>query len=341
MRTPHPLPKVLLAGAAFLAALALHPQNASGQSPASPPQQQPSSEALPLIDTEQHLGVFAIGGQMYAVIAREKSISPASDAKFATTLSELEIRDADEAAVYQESFPYDVQEGHFAQKLSASASVLAGAGGSALVIRFLEEPAAPGEGESWRVFGLVNGKLAPLGAPLPLGQGSGSAVGGVLTGVMVRGGIGVVPLASTAESLEFRAWTGNFFVHVPVRVDWAQGQWSEAEQCFELNGGSLRQKGCNLRIAANARPRRDGVIVTLRAEPADDRYNERHVSVGSGSPVEFLLARAVVNWKNSGERITCRFGDVWLRVRIGGSEGWVHSEPDFAALGLPAASPPQ
>jgi len=340
MRTPRPLPNVLLTGAAFLASLAFHPQNTYGQSPAPPPQQA-SSEVLPLIDAEQRLGVFAVSGQMYAVMAREKSISPASNAKFATTLAELEIRDANEAVVYQESFPYDVQEGHFTQKLSASASVFAGAGGSALVIRYLEEPAAAGDGESWRLFGLVNGKLAPFGAPLPLGQGSGTAVGGVLTGVMVRGGIGVVPLASTAELLEFRAWTGNFLVYVPVRVDWARGQWSEGEQCFELSGGSLRQKGCNVRIAVNAQPRGDGSIVTLRAEPVDDRYNERHVSVGSATPVEFLLARAVVNWKGSGERITCRFGDVWLRVRIGGNEGWVHSEADFAALGLPAANPPQ
>jgi hypothetical protein len=57
--------------------------------------------------------------------------------------------------------------------------------------------------------------------------------------------------------------------------------------------------------------------------------------------VEFLLARAVVNWESSGGRITCRFDDLWLRVRIGGNEGWVHSEADFAALGLPPASPPQ
>jgi hypothetical protein len=341
MRTPLSLPKLLLAGAALLGALALHPQNTAGQSPepALLPQQA-NSDAPRLIETEQSLGVFAIGEQMYAVVARKKCISGAGDAKFAATLSELQVRDADDTVVYQQSFPYDVQDGHFTQSLSASASVLAGAGGTALVIRFLEEPAAAGEGESWQLFGLVSGKLASFGAPLLLGQGGGVS-GGVLTGVMVRGGIGVMPLASTAEALEFRAWTGNVFAYVPVRVDWAQGQWSEGEQCFDLNGGSLLQKGCVSRIAADPRPRADGSTVTLYAEPAEDQYNAQQVRVGSGSPVGFLAARAVVNWKDSGGRIACSFDDVWLHVGIGASEGWVHSEANFAALGLPATSPPQ
>ena len=294
-----------------------------------------------MVETEQGLGAVAIGGQTYTVATRQASLSSADDANFATTLTALEIRDANEAVAYQEGFPYEVQEGHFAQRLSAAASVLEGAGGRALVIRFVEESAAAGGGrESWRVFGTVNGSLAPFPAPLPLGQSS-STVGGVLTGVMVRGGIGVVPLASTAELLEFRAWTGHFFVYVPVRVDWQQGQWSEAQQCFELDGGSLSQNGCNLRVVATAQPRGNGSIVTLRPEPADDPYTERHITPGPATTVEFLLARAVVNWESSGGRITCRFDDLWLRVRIGGNEGWVHSEADFAALGLPPASPPQ
>jgi len=27
--------------------------------------------------------------------------------------------------------------------------------------------------------------------------------------------------------------------------------------------------------------------------------------------------------------------DLWLKVRIDGKEGWIHSEEDFQALGLP------
>ena len=81
-------------------------------------------------------------------------------------------------------------------------------------------------------------------------------MGGVLTGVMVGGGVNVMPLASKAEELEFRAWTGNFFVYVPVRVDWAAGVWGEGEQCFANKTGTLTKTGCNMRILANARPGR-------------------------------------------------------------------------------------
>jgi hypothetical protein len=30
-------------------------------------------------------------------------------------------------------------------------------------------------------------------------------------------------------------------------------------------------------------------------------------------------------------------GDMWLKVRIDGAEGWIHSEEDFEAVGLPQA----
>jgi hypothetical protein len=303
--------------------------------------QEAGSVRLRLIEIEQALGTVAMGAQTYTVVTRQANLSPSDDANFATTLTALEIRDANGGIVYQVSFPYATQDRHFAQKLSASASLLEGTGGKALVIRFVEESVGSAGGrESWQVFGAVNGFLAPFPAPLPLGQNS-STVGGVLTGVMVRGGIGVVPLASTAELLEFRAWTGHFFVHVPVRMDWQQGQWSEAEQCFQLDGGSLTKGGCNLRVMATPGPRAGGSIITLHTEPADDPYTERPITLEITTPVEFVLARALVNWETSGDRIACRFDDLWLRVRIAGNEGWVHSEADFAALGLPLSHPPQ
>jgi len=30
-------------------------------------------------------------------------------------------------------------------------------------------------------------------------------------------------------------------------------------------------------------------------------------------------------------------GDVWIKVRIDGQEGWIHSQEDFDAVGLPEA----
>lgn len=52
----------------------------------------------------------------------------------------------------------------------------------------------------------------------------------------------VLPLATTAEELQVRSWTGNFYVLVPVRVDWMHEQWGEAEECYELAEGTLRER---------------------------------------------------------------------------------------------------
>ena len=325
----------LLAGLLGLFAQRVGAQAAKPAAPAA-------VEASKIVDAEQFLGTFAITSHKYTVVAHEKGLTRASDPKFGTTLGEIEIRGTNGATIYRKSFSADLMDGHFAKAVTASASVFQGVGGAALVIRYVEEPAAPGEDESWQVFGLVNNKLTLLGPPLPPGQGDGIAVGGVLTGVMVGGGVNVMPLASKAEELEFRAWTGNFFVYVPVRVDWDQGQWGEGETCFANTKGTLTKTGCNMRILANARPQAQGLVVSLYAEPVEDPYHAEQVAVVAGSKFELLAARAIVNWGQNGDRVTCSFEDMWLRVRVkDGKEGWIHSGPDFVALGLPAGAPPQ
>jgi hypothetical protein len=332
-----------IASAVLLAALVFHPRLEALQSAQpSPGAQHASSDAPRVIDTEQLLGEFTIGAHRFTVLAHEKSLTGASDAKFGATLGELEIRGAHGTVVYHKSFPFTQQGGRFAHVLSASASAFTGAGGSLLAIRYLEEPASPSEAESWQVFGLVNDNLTPFGVPLPPGQTDNLAVGNVLTGVMVGGGVNVMPLASKAEALEFRAWSGNFFVYVPVRVDWQHGQWGEGQQCFANNNGTLQKTGCNMRVeVAPQPPSAQGLAVRLYASPVEDPYNVQQIPMEAGTRFDILEARAVVNWKDTGDRISCSFEDMWLRVRFHGDIGWIHSETDFAAMGLPQMYPPQ
>ena len=351
MRIANSLPKLLgacvtLMSQALLVAMPVCAQTTAPQQTAPAAGQRANVDAPKITDTDQSLGSFSIGDQKLAVVAHVKTITNSTNPEFAVTLTSLAIRGMNGSAAYQESFPYDVQDGHFAESVSASASLLASAGGPAIgavVIRILEESAPGHVDESFQVFGLVDGKLAPYGAPLPLGQaGSGTAVHEVLTGVMVGGGVDVEPLVSTAEVLHFRAWTGNFMVTIPVRVDWAHGRWSEGEECFALtNSGSPSRRGCNLGVAAGAHPPVDGARVTLYTEPVEDHYAMQDVQVRSKSVVVFLGVQALVNWKNDGERFTCTFENLWLHVRIDGKEGWTHTESDFAALGQAASGPPQ
>jgi hypothetical protein len=344
-----------------IAAAILAASTASAQDPAvSPPSiQQPSAASAsaqsspPLANTVSREGPYPLGNQQYTVMLQykailEKSSRPASAANFTSTLGRLEILDAQGKSVYQENFPYDIAQRHFAQTLSASASPLPGASGGALVIRFIErlapspdaEPSLPKE--SWQVFGVVNGHLAPFGAVLPLGHGTDITVGGAVAAVMIKGGIEVMPMASTAEVLAFRVWTGHFYALVPVRFDWPHGKWGEGEQCYATNNGTLTERGCILRLEAFPQPRppdADTIYVHLFESPDGNLDSSLNVPISPEAHPEFLDMMAIVRWEARRQRVECSFRDLWLRIRIDGKEGWVQGPEAFDALGLPLAGP--
>lgn len=314
-----------------------------------------------LRDAQQEQGPFTLGDEQFTVLLDYKVlISPqAGGGNEESTLAQVQIVDSRQTVVYDESFPATAGAEHLEQNLTASAASAATSGGAALLIRFVELPpltsAMPAAGnpaspaspnstgkESWQMFGVVNGGLKSFGAVLPVGQGEGISVGGVVAGVMQKGGIGVEPLASTADVLELRAWTGYFYALVPLRVDWMRGEWGEGEECYRLAQGALQEKGCNMQVQATRRipPADDGTaFVRLFAGTDADPYDVESVPVRGDSQVEFLETRAVAHWQASGEREECTFDDLWLHVRVDGKEGWVHTPDDFTVLGLPAGAP--
>jgi hypothetical protein len=306
-----------------------------------------------LADTSTREGPLTIGTQQYTVLLQEKEFAedpshPQNSADFEATLWRLEILNARGNSVYQETFPYNIEHRRFKETLSASSSLLPGTGGVALVIRFLERPAVSPDGkspvakESWQVFGIVNGHLAAFGAVLPLGRGTDITVGGVLAAVMIKGGVELMPMASTAEVLAFRVWTGNFYALVPVRFDWAHGKWAEGEECYATDNGTLRERGCIMPIKAVPEPRSpdaDTIYVHLFAAPDGNLDNSLNVPISPDSHPEFLDMMAIVQWQAAGQRVECSFRNLWLRIRIEGKEGWVQGQQAFAALGLPLTSP--
>jgi hypothetical protein len=350
-------------GTVTLVALAMAAETAavSAQAfrPVSPPPQESNTssaaaQAEPrLINTVARQGPFSIGSQQYTVLLHNKVLveSPSSMANSgysATTLWNLQILNAQGDSVYQETLPYNLVLRRFTQTLSASASLLPGAGGVALVIRFLERTVpsqdleSPLAKESWQVFGIVNGHLAPFGAVLPLGRGTDITVGGVLAAVMMKGGIAVMPMASTAEVLAFRVWNGSFYSLVPVRFDWAHGKWGEGTECYALDNGSLRERGCIMRMEAAREPRppdADTIYVHLFEAPDGNLDNSLNVPVSPDSHAEFLETMAIVQWQTQGQRNECSFRNLWLRIRLNGEEGWVHGQEAFDAFGLPLKSP--
>ena len=64
----------------------------------------------------------------------------------------------------------------------------------------------------------------------------------------------------------------------------------------------------------------------------------KHVVVKPDSKLEFLEAQLPVDWNATKDNISIGVGDgsdVWLHVRIDGQEGWIHTQEDFQAIGLP------
>jgi hypothetical protein len=303
-------------------------------------------------------GPFAIADQQYTVLFHYQVLSGGAShtpASARSTLSQVEIGHPQGPAVYQESFSYAVSQGRLQQNLTAMASIVPGNGGDVLIIRFLDHAAESADGASglaqewWQLFTVVNKEFKPLGPPLPLGQGTDITVNHAVAAVMTKGGIEVVPMASTAEVLALPAWTGNFYAQVPMRFDWAHGQWGEGEACYRNADGSLTERGCIMQLEAVPQPRSpDADIVAVQlfsgpnADGDDVMDGPRNVLVTPTSRVEVLEMQGIAQWNKAGPQgqgVACTLSDVWLRVRLDGQEGWVHGQDAFDALGLPRTNP--
>src|SRR5262245_2179669 len=125
--------------------------------------------------------------------------------------TQLEIRDASSAVQYEKT----IQPG-----VTAAAKLAFGDGLAGLLMHYTKD-----SGESWQLFRLRDGKLALFDAPMNSPP--------VTAGAIVPGG-----RVNTRETIDLRVWSGNFYVIVPVRVNWQQGRTAPGQQCFELAGAS-------------------------------------------------------------------------------------------------------
>jgi hypothetical protein len=138
------------------------------------------------------------------------------------------------------------------------------------------------------------------------------------------------------DILKFKVWTGNFFVVYPVRINWITGKLEPARRCIETTSKG-RTERCPYPVEVEAHRGGEATFVRLFPE-ADDAFTPKHVILQPETKVEFLEARVQVDWGGDGKGIAFNLnGDVWLKVRIGGEEGWIHSEEDFEAVGVPQA----
>ena len=282
--------------------------------------------------TERVAGPVAVGGRTFRVALQVKQLRGGGtpDPDFGETVSLVQIRDEDGRVQFQRSLPYKVLGDRFEETTAVHAEILKGRAGSGLLLTYGVAPSTPLGGQSWQVFGVVNGKLGPFSGPISAEGNLASQSSGSITDATWDETL-------KADVLNFRIWTGNFFVIVPLRIDWTMGSVRPAYRCWKMTGSGLIE-ACRFRVEAERRPEEGLTFVRLFQE-ADEKVSiPLHAVIKEDSVIEFVEAEAELQWEESAGQIGLSVSeDIWLKVRIDGKEGWIHSQEDLLAVGLPQA----
>jgi len=260
------------------------------------------------------------------------------------TVEWWELRNEKDQVVYRESYPIAFESGGFASTTSISARAFTTPQGSGILLHGGELPSAPDDGGWIQVFGYKYGRdkygvdqslFGSFGPPI-------SFAGEFLDVSSDPARAAPTPLAGGAtltvmgDVLKFRVWTGNFHIIYPVLINWITGKVEPAARCIETTSKG-RVERCTYPVQVEAHRDNQPTFVRLFPE-ADDGYTARHVIVQPQSKVEYLEARVPMQWSQDPKAISFGVnGDMWLKVRIDGQEGWIHSEEDLEAVGLPQA----
>jgi hypothetical protein len=286
-----------------------------------------------LEDVEQRLGPFRLGRQDLTVVLHLKRLPPGAGHQEDTALSDLEIHDGSGNVLHRETFSYSLDAGELADSCAASAQRLAGGAGDGLLLSISCLPSAPGSGDVWELFGLHDGRLVRFGKPFTT---DGTFLDLIPTPPRKLGQATLF----MPDVMRFRVRSGPLQVTLPVRVDWMQGGLTPGLRCFEQTGHGLRESGCEVPVEAERVPvDAELTFVRLFTDASELSGPARHVVLRKDSRVEILAAKVRTSWDDSRE-VLC-FGiddrDPWLKVRIDGAEGWIHTQEDFIAIGLPQA----
>ncbi len=317
----------------------------SGTQPAN---RQAPSAAASASESHTRLGPFSIAGRDYTVELQTRKVRPGSSDDAGDTVVGMEIQDAAGAVQFRRAFPYVEGTADYFESWSASAQLLTGTNGTGLLVNYntYSEPSAPEqEPTGWfQVFGVLHGKLVPFGTPLEV---QGGLLDEYADGHTYKA---AQPLGPQTDEVDFKVWTGHCRLIYPVRVDWSQGKLSPAQECIKSAGGL--SAGCQYKVVPEDEfYRQDITFVRLWPDPGEKSGQAVKTVVKKDSKVDLLTALAATQWmdgnaagtsadskgpmNDAGNFGVISGGDLWLKVRIDGKEGWMHSEEDFHTLGLP------
>jgi len=132
-------------------------------------------------------------------------------------------------------------------------------------------------------------------------------------------------------------WTGYFAVVAPVRVNWQERKLELGQHCMDQTGHGSAEDGCEMPVEQSQLPaiEQDTGFVRLFAESNERTGPPAHVVVKKTSKVEVLAAKTQLTWRENQDAIDLGCGqDLWVKLRIDGQVGWIHTAEDLGAIGL-------
>jgi hypothetical protein len=318
-------------------ALPTSPPSTSASLPLAPP---PKSDPLPpKVVASDHSQTLTIAEHTFRLLTHLQRVETTQD----ETVEWWELRNEKEQVVYHQAYPVAIQDGGFESTVGISAIPFTTQQGGGILVEGMELPSAPGTGGWLQVFGFKYGRdrygtdeslFGPFGAPIAI-EGEFLEVGTdpLRPTPTFMGGANVTTMH---DILRFRVWTGNFSILYPVLINWITGRLQPAWRCIETTSKGPSQR-CS--YATQIEAHRDNQMTFVRLFPeADDSFTPKHVVVQPDTKIEYLEAKVPMTWSEDSKSISFSVnGDVWLKIRINGQEGWIHSEEDFEAVGLPQA----
>ena len=292
--------------------------------------------SAPKVVTADREQLLTVVRQHFRLLTRVQTIAATSE----ETVESWELRDENNRVVYRETYPVAFENGSFESTVAIAAEPFTTQQGGGILVHGMDLPSAPDSGGWVRVFGYRYGRDAYGADPglfttfgLVQGEFLDLAVDPAKTAPVISGGATVTVMH---DVLRFRVWTGNFSIVYPVLINWITGKLQPAWRCLETTSKGPVER-CSYAVTVETRRDNQPTFVRLFPEP-DEGFTPKHVIVQPQSRIEYLEARVPVAWSEDRSGISFMAnGDTWMKVRIDGREGWIHTEEDFEAVGLPLA----
>jgi hypothetical protein len=298
---------------------------------------------VPNVTVSESGETFTVAQRTFRMITHLQRIEASTTQAADETVEWWELRDALDHVMYRQSYPVAFQNGMFESTVAISARSFTTEQGSGILVEGIDLPSAPGSGGWVQVFGFRYGRdkygadeslFGPFGPPIYV-EGEFLDVDSDRAGSkpLATGGPTVMVMH---DILRFKVWTGNFHIIYPVLINWITGNLQPAERCLETTSKGPIER-CSYPVQVEAHRENQPTFVRLFPEP-DENFTPKHVIVQPASRIEYIEARTPMAWSEDPKAISFTVnGDVWLKIRIDGHDGWIHSDEDFEAIGLPPA----